>query len=114
LAAAVDTFGRDSRAALATGHGQPEDALRSPLVALVRQFGTRLGLKVIPVGESSLEELQVRPDYAIEVNGAVCGYIEIKKPGLGADAPALTGRHNVKQWTRLSDLPNLIYTDGMQ
>ncbi len=56
----------------------------------------------------------MRPDYAIEVDGAVCGYIEIKKPGLGADAPALTGKHNVRQWKRLSDLPNLIYTDGVQ
>lgn len=114
LAEAVGTFGRDSRTSLATGEGQPEDALRSPLVALVRHFGTKLGLTVVPVGESALEELQVRPDYAIQVNGAVCGYIEIKKPGLGADAPALTGRHNIKQWKRLSDLPNLIYTDGVQ
>jgi hypothetical protein len=114
LATAVETFGGDSRASLATGHGQPEDALRSPLVALVRMFGRRLGLSIVPVGETRLEELQVRPDYAIQVDGVVCGYIEIKKPGLGADAPALTGRHNVRQWKRLSDLPNLIYTDGVQ
>lgn len=114
LAEAVATFGRDSRASLATGQGQPEDALRSPLVALVRQFGNQLGVTVVPVGESALEALQVRPDYAIQVDGAVCGYIEIKKPGLGADAPALTGKHNIKQWQRLSDLPNLIYTDGVQ
>lgn len=114
LALAVETFGTDARASLAAGVGQPEDALRSPLVALIRQFGKRLGLKVVPVGETRLEELQVRPDYAIQVNGAVCGYIEIKKPGLGADAPALTGKHNVRQWQRLSDLPNLIYTDGVE
>ena len=48
----------------------------------------------------------------MQVNGAICGYIEIKKPGLGADAPALTGKHNRRQWTRLSNLPNLVYTDG--
>ncbi|MGH3613417.1 MAG: hypothetical protein ACRDRK_12655 [Pseudonocardia sp.] len=114
LATAVATFGRDSRASLATGQGQPEDALRSPLVALLRRFATERGLSVVPVGESALEQLQVRPDYAIQVDGAVCGYIEIKKPGLGADPPALTGRHNIKQWQRLSDLPNLIYTDGEQ
>ncbi len=114
LATAVAMFGRDSRASLATGHGQPEDALRSPLVALIKEFGRKLGLKIVPVGETRLEELQVRPDYAVEVNGAVCGYIEIKKPGLGADAPTLTGKHNVRQWQRLSDLPNLIYTDGVQ
>lgn len=114
LSTAVATFGRDARSSLATGIGQPEDALRSPLVALLREFGKQLGLRIVPVGETRLEELQVRPDYAVEVGGAVCGYIEIKKPGLGADAPALTGRHNVRQWQRLSDLPNLIYTDGIQ
>ena len=113
LVDAVAQFGRDARATLASGKGQDEDALRTPLVNLVKAVGDRLGIrKVVPVGEVRLEELEVRPDYAIEVDGAVCGYIEIKKPGLGADAPALTGKHNVRQWKRLSDLPNLIYTDG--
>ena len=115
LVEAVARFGRDARATLASGKGQDEDALRTPLVNLVKAVGGRLGIrKVVPVGEVRLEELEVRPDYAIEVDGAVCGYIEIKKPGLGADAPALTGKHNVRQWKRLSDLPNLIYTDGTQ
>lgn len=115
LSDAVDRFGRDARATLATGRGQPEDALRTPLVNLLRTVADRIGVRrVVPVGETRLEELEVRPDYAIEVDGAVCGYIEIKQPGLGADAPALTGRHNVRQWNRLSQLPNLIYTDGEQ
>lgn len=113
LVNAVGEFGRDARATLATGVGQPEDALRTPLVNLVKAVAPRIGIrKVVPVGETRLEELEVRPDYAIEVDGAVCGYIEIKKPGLGADAPSLTGKHNARQWQRLSDLPNLIYTDG--
>ncbi|MGH4024616.1 MAG: helix-turn-helix domain-containing protein [Pseudonocardiaceae bacterium] len=40
-------------------------------------------------------------------------YVSHKPPGLGADAPALAGPHNSRQWVRLSNLPNLIYTDGM-
>ncbi|PZS28118.1 MAG: DNA methyltransferase [Pseudonocardiales bacterium] len=79
----------------------------------MKEIGSRHGLQVVPVGEAMLSDLQVRPDYAVQVNGAICGYIEIKKPGLGADAPALTGKHNRQQWARLSNLPNLIYTDGM-
>lgn len=113
LTHAVGQFGRDARATLATGVGQPEDALRTPLVNLLKFVAPCIGVrKVVPVGETRLEELEVRPDYAVEVDGAVCGYIEIKKPGSGADAPSLTGKHNIRQWQRLSDLPNLIYTDG--
>ncbi len=113
LARAVGAFGRSAREQLSSGAGEPEEALRAPLVALVKEIGSRYGLQVVPVGEAMLSDLQVRPDYAVQVGGAICGYIEIKKPGLGADAPALTGVHNRRQWERLSNLPNLIYTDGM-
>jgi hypothetical protein len=112
LAQVVSTFGRSAREQLSTGAGEPEEALRAPLISLVKEIGSRHGLQVVPVGEAMLSDLQVRPDYAVQVNGAICGYIEIKKPGLGADAPALTGTHNRRQWTRLSNLPNLVYTDG--
>lgn len=54
----------------------------------------------------------MRPDIAIYVKGLICGYIELKAPGLGADAPKLTGKHNKEQWAKLKGLPNLIYTDG--
>lgn len=112
LQQAVTDFGRSAREQLATGSGEPEEALRAPLVSLVREIGSRHGLQVVSVGEAMLSDLQVRPDYAVQVDGAICGYIEIKKPGMGADAPALTGKHNRRQWDRLSNLPNLIYTDG--
>lgn len=112
LVQAVSTFGRSAREQLSTGAGEPEEALRTPLVALVQEIGSRHGLRVVPVGEAMLSDLQVRPDYAVQVNGVICGYIEIKKPGLGADAPAFTGSHNRRQWARLSNLPNLIYTHG--
>ncbi|MGH3696339.1 MAG: type ISP restriction/modification enzyme [Pseudonocardiaceae bacterium] len=112
LERAVNAFGRSAREQLSTGAGEPEEALRAPLVTLLKEIGSRHGLHVVPVGEAMLSDLQVRPDYAVQVNGAICGYIEIKKPGLGADAPALTGKHNRRQWARLSNLPNLIYTDG--
>ncbi|MGH3764281.1 MAG: hypothetical protein ACRDTX_03915 [Pseudonocardiaceae bacterium] len=93
LVQAVSAFGRSAREQLSIGVGEPEEALRVPLVTLVKEIGSRHGLQVVPVGEAMLSDLQVRPDYAVQVNGAICGYIEIKKPGLGADAPALTQCH---------------------
>ena len=56
----------------------------------------------------------MRPDIAIYVGGLICGYVELKAPGLGADAPKLKGEHNKKQWEKLKGLPNLIYTDGRE
>jgi len=47
-------------------------------------------------------------------DGLICGYIELKAPGLGADAPRLKGKHNKEQWERLKGLPNLIYSDGWE
>ena len=61
-----------------------------------------------------MSEHKVRPDIAIYVGGLICGYIELKAPGLGADAPKLKGDHNKKQWAKLKGLPNLIYTDGRE
>jgi hypothetical protein len=58
-----------------------------------------------------LSEHKVRPDIATYVGGLICGYVELKAPGLGADAPKLKGEHNKKQYEKLKALPNLIYTD---
>jgi hypothetical protein len=55
----------------------------------------------------------VRPDYAIRVDGAITGYVEVKKPAAALD-PASFGGHNLRQWERLKDLPDLIYTNGTQ
>jgi hypothetical protein len=73
LAHAVSTFGQSAREQLSTGVGEPKEALRTPLVALVREIGSRHGLRVVPVGEAMLSDLQVRPDYAVQVNGTTCG-----------------------------------------
>jgi hypothetical protein len=69
LAKAVGSFGRAVREQLGTGAGEPEEALRGPLIALVKEVGSRHGLQVVPVGEAMLSDLQVRPDYAVQVDG---------------------------------------------
>jgi hypothetical protein len=110
LAESVSTFGAACKTKL-DGPGEPEDAIRSPLEALLTSVGSRLGLTVVPHGEAALRELGARPDYAIRVDGAVTGYIEVKRPRLSIDFADFRGA-NLTQWERLRDLPNLLYTNG--
>jgi hypothetical protein len=111
---AVADFGRAASKRLA-GPGQPEDQLRPPLVTLLELVGSALGVDVAPYGETPLPDLSVRPDYAISVDGVICGYVEVKAPGKGADPTRFKARsHDRKQWQALSQLPNILYTDGQE
>ena len=95
--------------------GAPEDQLRGPFEALLLALAAASGHKtgdVVPVGESSLSELQTRPDYAVTVRSALVGFVEIKAPGKGADPGKFKDKHDREQWQKLKSLPNLIYTDG--
>ena len=96
------------------GTASAEDQLKQHVPRLIEAAGADYGVKVDWQTEANLSELQVRPDIAIYVGGLICGHIELKAPGLGADAPRLRGEHNKKQWQKLKALPNLIYTDGRQ
>lgn len=93
------------------GPGEPEAAIRGPIEQLLAGFGDAMSLHVVPHGESALEGLSVRPDYAVRVGGAITGYLEVKRPGTPLDPGSFRG-HNKQQWERLKDLPNLIYTNG--
>ncbi|WP_262401484.1 type ISP restriction/modification enzyme [Actinomadura sp. CNU-125] len=64
-------------------------------------------------GEASLPGMGVRPDYAISVDGAVTGYVELKRPGASIDPVTFRG-HDRRQWERLRDLPDLLYTNGTE
>jgi hypothetical protein len=52
-----------------------------------------------------------RPDYGVSVEGVTMGYIEVKAPGRPIHPEEMTG-HDLEQWDRQKDLPNLIYTNG--
>jgi hypothetical protein len=112
-ARAVSAFGFEVEARLAGGEGEPEDQMRGPLEKLMTTVAAELGVSITTVGEAALSDLRVRPDYAVKVNGAVSGYIEVKRPGRGAD-PTLwkKGGHDAAQWEKLKALPNVLYTDG--
>ncbi|MEU4143278.1 type ISP restriction/modification enzyme [Streptomyces parvulus] len=110
---AVSEFGRSCKVKLAGGGG-PEAAIRSPLEGLLAAVGGHHSLREVTWhDEVPIPELGIRPDYAVQVNGVVSGYIEVKKPGLSVDPADFTGR-NKAQWERLRDLPNLLYTNGTE
>jgi hypothetical protein len=117
VAAAVSNYGASIKpklASIAIG-GAPEDQLRGPLDALMRDLAEVAGLpanSVHLIGETTLTNLKTRPDFAVTVSNALVGFIEIKAPGKGADPRQFDDTHDKEQWSKLKSLPNLVYTDG--
>ena len=108
-------FGKATKSKLSnpSADGEPEDQLRAPIERLAADLAVLCGLKdaITLVGESRLSDLKTRPDYAVSVRNSLCGFIEIKAPGKGADPRRYDG-HDAAQWAKLQPLPNLLYTDG--
>ena len=115
LADAVAEFGAAVRWPLAAGRGRAEDQIAAPAAQLVRSAGRALGLRVVTHAETPLSELSIRPDFAVEVADGPTGFIEVKRPGKGANPAAWTaGSHDGRQWQKLRLLPNVLYTDGSE
>ena len=116
-AEAVATYGAHAKRKL-TGvqvTGQPEDQLRAPLEGLLSTLCQLTGRdpdRLSIIGETSLSGLAVRPDYAVEYDGALIGFIEVKAPGKGSDPRSFGPGHDREQWKKLQAIPNLLYTDG--
>ena len=90
LSSAIASFGTKAKEKLSnpSATGQPEDQLRAPFEQLLAELAEIVNLSkanVTPVGESSLSDLKTRPDYAVTVNNALVGFVELKAPGQGAD-----------------------------
>ncbi|MDR3323686.1 MAG: N-6 DNA methylase, partial [Zoogloeaceae bacterium] len=91
--------------------GEPEDQLRAPFEQLLAVAGQELGFqKVVPIGETALMTIG-RPDYGVACNKLLCGHVELKAPGKGADTAKFKG-HDKAQWERFKNLPNILYSDG--
>ncbi len=119
LQSAIATFGASAKAKLVNpgASGEPEEQLRAPFERLLFDLAVLCGFPeaaIGVVGESSISDLKTRPDYAVTVNKALVGFVELKAPGKGADPRRFKDSHDKAQWERLRSLPNLIYTDGNQ
>jgi hypothetical protein len=91
---------------------QPEDQLKGPVAALLKQAGNALsGMAVDVVTEVKVDALGGRPDMGVTVKGLLAGYVELKAPGKGANPDQLKGDDKL-QWGKFKNLPNLVYTDG--
>jgi hypothetical protein len=112
----VSAFGQAARDKLGNPAitGGPEDQLRGPLEALIEGLAVVAGLARAPtlVPETRLADIKTRPDFAVTVENALVGFIEVKAPGKGADPRRFQIPHDKEQWAKLKSLPNLLYTDG--
>ncbi len=89
----------------------PEDQLKKPMASLIESAGQFLRRKTAVVTESRVTEVGGRPDLGVTVDALLCGHVELKAPGKGADPTRLKGADK-GQWEKFKDLPNLVYTDG--
>src|SRR5215208_1929134 len=89
---------------------QQEDQLKGPTGDLLGEFGSEFCLDVLPRFEAPVPGIG-RPDIALDVGGALCGYVELKAPLESVRASDFKG-HNREQFNKFKTLPNLIYTNG--
>jgi len=90
--------------------GEPEEQLRAPFEKFIQAAGNVFGMNVVPMGEVRVKNIG-KPDYAIHTNDSLCGYVEVKRVGKGADPTTYQG-HDRAQWERFKTLPCILYTDG--
>ncbi len=114
LAAAISAFGVAARAKLSNAAilGEPEEQLRAPLEQLMVRLADLTGVPskaVVLIGETSLSDMKIPPDFAVSVHASLAGFIEVKAPGKGADPRKFSDKHDRSQWEKLRSLPNLIY-----
>ena len=88
---------------------QPEDQLKGPVQALLATVTSGVLTKT----EAQVHDLGGRPDIGVEVRNALCGFVELKAPGLGAQTKKLKDRDK-RQWEKFSALPNILYTDALE
>ncbi len=112
---AISAFGSEVGRKLRTGHGSNEDHIRGPFESLLSAVAEMRALSITMIGETRLPELSLRPDYAVDVDGARVGYVELKRPGHGIpDTWANPSQHDRAQWDKFRLLPNVLYSDGEQ
>lgn len=94
--------------------GEPEEQLRSPFEVLIEEAGSiATGDAVKAIGETLLADRGGRPDFGVSIGKLLCGYVELKAPGKGADVSSFTG-HDRRQWEKFKNLPNILYSDGQE
>jgi len=119
----VVEFGKDVKENLETGLGEPEAQLTTPVSHFLKGFGDLQNLSVTLVRETSITVADggnkksgtVRPDFGVKVDGLLVGHVELKAPSKSIDPATFAKKgHEYKQWQKLKNLPNLLYTNGRE
>ena len=118
LAAALHKIDREL---LADKRTSPEDQLKTPISTFLTEVGKQRTRQVNIVTEHRQvagDSVQgVRLDLGIKDGfGRLVGHIELKAPGKSANPYRQAGwsKHDKKQWKRLENHTNLIYTNGWE
>jgi hypothetical protein len=112
VAVAVADFGRAVAEKLGRG-GHDEDQLRGPVEILLGRLSVCIGVDAVAYGEVDLKDIRARPDYAVDVGNSRVGYIELKAPGRNVPPNWKPDSRERRQWERMSALPNVVYSDGV-
>lgn len=91
---------------------QPEDQLKPAVTNLLISIGQQTQKQVKVRTEAHPHDVNGRPDLGVAISNLLCGFVELKAPGLGSNPSKLKGDQNKKQWENFKSIPNLIYTDG--
>ena len=99
----------------------PEDQLKAPVTTFLEDASAAFGRKVNvftehrQVAGDAVEG--VRLDMAVKgAKGQLLGHVELKAPGKSANPYRGVGwtKHDRQQWSKLSNHPNLIYSNGWE
>ena len=111
LLAAVRSFADAVAEKSAALPASPEEQLRGPFENLLATVAAEFGVRATCTGEAPLPNRLGRPDFAVSIDGALAGYVELKAPGTSADQQRFRGR-NREQFKRFAAIPNILYGDG--
>lgn len=99
----------------------PEDQLKTPLTNFLRRVGEDFDqpINVVTEHRQSADDVVqgVRLDMAVKRSrGPLIGHLELKAPGKSANPFFKAGwsKHDRKQWQKLQNHPNLIYSNGWE
>ena len=91
----------------------PEAQLTTPIDVLLTALARLAGIKTLRlIREQQLQGS--RPDFGVLRDGRFCGWIELKKPDTALDDPSTWTGHNGRQWKHLSELDNLVLSNGRE
>ena len=114
LLAAVRAFADAVATKSATGQPASAEAqLGAPFENLLSTMAAEFGIDASCTGEPTLPNRLGRPDFAVSVDGALAGYVELKAPGTGAEQRRFRG-HDREQFKRFAAIPNILYGDGSE